>query len=30
MDDVEKGKKDWIEICPKLLPLLKILKVIEE
>jgi len=30
MDDVEKGKKDWIEICHKLLPLLKILKVIEE
>jgi reverse gyrase len=29
MDEVEEGKKDWQEICSKLLPLLKTLNVIK-
>ncbi len=28
MDEVEEGKREWIEICYKLLPLLKILRII--
>ncbi|WP_038057543.1 reverse gyrase [Thermodesulfobacterium hydrogeniphilum] len=28
MDEVEEGKKEWIEICHKLLPLLKVLNII--
>ena len=28
MDEVEEGKKSWMEICYKLLPLLKILRII--